>query len=365
MVPLIISILCLLCIIFVTVYLILRDNWIKSQFDKDMLELTRQINKANMSKYKYDIQQSSNVNSLAMAFSNARNDFVTKQSIADGIVSKSIRTSNLTYYIMNSADWNSNAIEKFTDKTDSPKIVSLGSDMLVPNLAVNNLTADTISGSKGRIYSVETDNLNATNMLVQNASVAKNLTAQNGWFPSIVSDNGKFKMIVAQQANADNIRATNMLVNNIQIESTGKFGAPLMSAFDAPLALMSVSNVRTNSLTSMNLQATNIVGGSGNFTSNVYARSGTFASNLCIEDACLTKEAIKKLNMIPSPTPTIPLQQVTAIPMPPTVATQPKLSPPATMTPVTMTPTTTPAAPTIIPTTPAATPSPVTLSSGR
>ena len=90
-----ISIVCFLCIVAVTVVLLVRDNYIKKECEARVNEITSKINEVNQFKYNADKSQYSRISDLEEAVNHFQTHYVLKKDMMKGVTTDSLVVKNM------------------------------------------------------------------------------------------------------------------------------------------------------------------------------------------------------------------------------------------------------------------------------
>lgn len=91
----VISILCFLCIIAVTVFLLIRDSYIKKDFEARVEEVANKINDVNMFKYNADKSQMIHITNMEDTMNYVQKNYVKKEDIANGVTTDKLVVKNM------------------------------------------------------------------------------------------------------------------------------------------------------------------------------------------------------------------------------------------------------------------------------
>lgn len=86
----VISILCFLCIIVVTVLLLIRDSYIKKDFESKLQGVANKINDVNMFKYNADKSQMIRITDMEDTMNHIQKSYVKKDDIANGVTTNNL-----------------------------------------------------------------------------------------------------------------------------------------------------------------------------------------------------------------------------------------------------------------------------------
>jgi hypothetical protein len=91
----VISILCMFCIITVTVFLLIRDNYVKKDFEAQLKHITSKINEVNMFKYNADKSQNIRITDMQDTMNYVQQNYVKKDDIANGVTTDNLVVKNM------------------------------------------------------------------------------------------------------------------------------------------------------------------------------------------------------------------------------------------------------------------------------
>lgn len=91
----VISVVCFLCIVAVTVVLLIRDNYVKKECEKKIGQVTAKINEVNKAKFAADQSQYARLNKLEDTINYVQKNYVTRDDMKKGVTTKSLVTNDM------------------------------------------------------------------------------------------------------------------------------------------------------------------------------------------------------------------------------------------------------------------------------
>jgi hypothetical protein len=237
----IISVICLLSIVTVTIVLTIRDNMIQADIDKQILALTNKVNDVNKSKYFADRTQSNRLNKVEENIKFVEDNYVTKQLLQDGFETKSLSVNDfkadnvdantVTVSTLQSYEYDTvteeeklasekmeescPVVEKYVNAPSKPqkKVVPIGFKMDGKSMTLDKVSAYNLSSDKANLKYATVDTGFANQFSIGTGKV-DSLTGKTTKF-----DSGDFGTLTAKKTKFDETEISNSIFTNAKIQS--------------------------------------------------------------------------------------------------------------------------------------------------